>query len=297
MSLPVLPDLTVIIPTYRDWEGLQHCLAALAKQRYPRERFEVLVVNNAPEESPPVELSWPANTRLLGEAKPGSYAARNRGIAEARGGILAFLDADCVPEPCWLEAGLACLAAGEGASLVAGRVELTFTGQRLRPAECFEKAFAFRQAQNATDGVSVTANLLARRRVFDAVGLFDDALMSGGDFEWTRRATLQGFRLVYCADCVVAHPARASVKALAGKARRVSTGSRELYGERGAFSGLRRVLGNVFADLAALCSRDDMAWRERYWALLVLGYLKAVKVHQRLQLALRPKQSNRERYR
>lgn len=253
------------------------------------------MVNNAPEEAPPSDFHLPSNARLLSEAKSGSYAARNCGITQAQGEVLAFLDADCLPEPGWLEAALACLESQQ-ADLVAGHVALTYKSARLTPAECFEKTFAFRQCQNAANGVSVTANLLVRRRVFDEIGPFDDSLMSGGDFEWTHRATHRGFLLVYCADCVVDHPARFSIKALASKARRVSTGSRELYGERGLFSGLQRVLGNVFADMTTLCSRDDMSWRERYWAFLVLGYLKAVKGCHRLQLAMRPKQSKRERY-
>lgn len=275
--------VTVIIPTYHDWQGLEVCLTGLSWQTYPAERFEIIVVDNAGE-GRPADLVLPANARVIEEHKPGSYAARNRGIAAARGGVLAFLDADCLPEPTWLEAGLEYLGSREGVSLVAGQVELTFSGCRLRPAECFEKAYAFRQRQNAANGVSVTANLLARRRVFDDVGLFDDSLMSGGDFEWTGRATAQGARLVYGEHCRVTHPARDSLKALASKARRVSTGSMTLYQERGPLQGVRRVLRNIGGDLLALCNRRDMTCRERGWAVVVLGYLKAVKVRQRLRL-------------
>lgn len=284
MSADVQPPMvSIIVPTYRDWHALRSCLEALGEQSMPAQEFEVLIVENAGE-SQPHDLTLPGNARLLHEPSPGSYAARNRGIAEARGDVLAFLDADCIPVPGWLQAGLKYLQADPEVGLVAGNIELTYAAPRLTPAECFEKAFAFRQRQNAANGVSVTANLFVRRKVFDEVGLFDSGLMSGGDFEWTRRATSRGHRLLFCEAAVVRHPARSSIAALAGKARRVTSGSQALYRERGMFGGMQRVMGNLFGDVASLVSRRDMTWRERAWALLVLAYLKWVKVAQRFRL-------------
>lgn len=275
--------VSIIVPTYRDWHALRSCLDALAEQTLPAQEYEILVVENAGE-SQPHDLMLPGNVRLLHEPAPGSYAARNCGIAEACGEVLAFIDADCIAAPGWLQAGRECLQANPDAGLVAGNIELSYAAPRLTPAECFEKAFAFRQRQNVANGVSVTANLFVRREVFDEVGAFDSGLMSGGDFEWTRRATSRGHRLLFCEAAVVRHPARASVNALACKARRVTSGSEALYQERGVFGGLRRVVGNLVGDVASLVSRRDMTWRERAWALLVLGYLKVVKAVQRFRL-------------
>lgn len=276
--------VSVIVPTYRDWQTLESSLKALGLQCTALDCYEVLIVNNDPRDAAPTGLPWPDNARMLIEAKPGSYAARNRGIAEAQGEVLVFLDADCVPAPGWLQAGIDCLQSSSGADLVAGSIELTYATPLLSPAECFEKAFAFRQQQNVAKGVAVTANLFVRRKVFDEVGPFNAELMSGGDFEWTRRATSRGHRMLYCAEAVVRHPARASLAALAGKARRVTSGSQALYRERGRLGNVRRVLGNLLGDVATLFTRQDMTWRERAWALLVLAYLKGVKVAQRSRL-------------
>jgi GT2 family glycosyltransferase len=290
MSLPERPSVSVVVPTYRDWEGLECCLKALVPQHYPRDRYEVLVVNNAPQEVAPAGIPWPDNAWLVDEAKPGSYAARNRGIAEAQGEVLAFLDADCVPEPGWLESALACLET-QGADLVAGHITLTYRAARLSPAECYEKAFAFRQAKNVEQGLAVTANLVVRREVLEVVGGFNEHMMSGGDFEWTRRATSAGFKLVYCPDAVVGHPARSTLASLVQKARRVSAGSMALHGETGAFQGSGRVLGNLAQDLRELLTRRDMSWCERGWALGVLVYLKGVKLRQRLAMRFTSRQA------
>lgn len=287
-----VPALAVstIVPTYRDWEGLQHSLSALSTQHYPKERFEVLVVNNAPDDTPPPSLLLPDKARLLMEDKPGSYAARNRGTVEAQGEVLAFLDANCMPDPAWLEAALTCMET-QGADLVAGHITLTYQSPMLTPAECYEKAFAFRQVQNVEQGVAVTANLVVRREVLDAVGGFNEQMMSGGDFEWTRRATASGFKLVYCPNAVVRHPARNTLASLAQKARRVSAGSMALHGETDVFQGGGRVLGNLGRDLHELLKRRDMSWRERGWALGVLFYLKGVKLRQRLAMRINSRQA------
>ncbi|WP_445005968.1 glycosyltransferase [Halomonas mongoliensis] len=277
------PLATVILPAYHDWAGLKACLDGLARQHLPAECLELLVVNNAPDDTPPSDWRLPGNARMLMEANPGSYAARNCGIDESQREILAFLDADCLPEPEWLEAALICME-NQGADLVAGQIALTYQCERLTPAECYEKAFAFRQAQNVERGVAVTANLIVRREVFEAVGKFNEQMMSGGDFEFTRRATAAGFKLVYCPDAVVRHPARNTLASLAQKARRVSAGSMALHGETGALQGSGRVLGNLGNDLRELLQRSDMSWRERSLTLGVLIYLKGVKLRQRLAM-------------
>ena len=214
----------------------------------------------------------------------GSYAARNRGVLSANGDILAFLDSDCIPASSWLQEAVSIFIDKKDVSLIAGNIEVTYSDSYLTPAECYEKAYAFRQQQNAANGVSVTANLLVRREVFDEIGLFSESLMSGGDFEWTRRATYLGKRIIFGKCCSVQHPARRSIKALVLKARRVSTGSMTIYHESKLYGTLRRVLSNFLIDFFELFSRSDMTLRERSWALTILILLKTIKLHQRLLL-------------
>src|SRR5690554_6136694 len=92
-----LPFVSVIIPTYHDWERLRLCLDSLNRQTYPKERYEIIVVNNDPEDVVPANFVVPNNFTILEESKPGSYAARNRAIQAAKGEIYAFTDSDCQP--------------------------------------------------------------------------------------------------------------------------------------------------------------------------------------------------------
>ncbi len=215
------PEVSVIVPTYRDGDVLAACLDALARQTFPRERFEVLVVDNGP--TPPAPGPARPGVRWLHEPTPGSYAARNRALAEARGALLAFTDADCVPAPDWVEAGIEAFAAEAGLARLAGHVEVTVRG-RVGAAALHERAFGFRQDRLAQRGTAVTANMWARREVFDAVGPFDASLRSGGDVAWGWAAQAAGFPVRYAPAVRVAHPSRERVADLAAKARRVYGG-------------------------------------------------------------------------
>lgn len=218
--------VSVIIPVFNDAERLAKCLDALSKQTMSPAEFEVLVVDNGSTESPLEVVSPYAFARLLHETKPGSYAARNRGLAEANGSMLAFTDSDCVPRAEWLASGIGYLEADEGCGLVAGRIEVVpADANHVSAAEWFDCVFGLRQDLNVERlGGSATANTFTRREVFDRVGEFDGTLKSGGDIEWGQRVTGAGYGIVYAADAVVQHPARRSVNELIVQARRHSGG-------------------------------------------------------------------------
>src|SRR5690606_26487429 len=83
---------------------------------------------------------------LLREPNPGSYAARNRGIAESRGEVLAFTDSDCTPHRMWLENALTRLDGGARDVIVGGRIDV-YAQDPAHPtyAEQYELALAFPQ--------------------------------------------------------------------------------------------------------------------------------------------------------
>src|SRR5690554_5645873 len=97
-----VPIITVIIPTYHDWDRLQLCLNALQNQSLPNNGIEIIVVNNNPYDLVPDTLYIPSNVKIINEGKPGSYAARNKAVRESQGIFLAFTDSDCIPDKNWL---------------------------------------------------------------------------------------------------------------------------------------------------------------------------------------------------
>lgn len=241
VEVAIKPRISVLIPVYRDWAGLDLCLATLAAQTWPADDFEVLVISNDAEPPPP--LARPG-VRLLHEPRGHSYAARNAGLAVAQGEVLVFTDADCCPEPGWLAAGWAALQSNADASLVGGNVRIAVTQRNV--ATDYDESFAFKQSESVRNGSSVTANLFVKRAVFNSVGPFNATLQSGGDFELCRRAKLAGFKIIYAEDAVVWHPARNSLAALFRKNRRVAGGFRRREFDllnKGLWTRVRFVVG------------------------------------------------------
>jgi len=89
------PSVSVIIPVYNDTERLLRCLEALEAQTYPRNRFEVIVVDNGSDVPVADTLNRHAGCAILvTEPRPGGFVARNAGIERASGEILAYINCD-----------------------------------------------------------------------------------------------------------------------------------------------------------------------------------------------------------
>lgn len=226
-----MTSAAIIIPHYNDVIRLRRCLEALVPQL--SDSTEVVVVDNgSTEDLGPVTAGF-AQVRFVTETRKGAAEARNRGVAETGAPLIFFLDADCVPEPDWVEAAFAVVSQGD---LVGGAISVfDETPPPRSGAEAFEAVFAFHNGDYIRDkGFSVTANLVTRRDVFDATGPFFAGVSE--DVEWCRRAVSKGFHLAYAETLRVAHPSRSDWSALRRKWRRMTE---EGFGVNGKDPGAR----------------------------------------------------------
>lgn len=217
------------MPVYRHWALVPDLLAALARQTLPPGRAEILLVDNEPEAAPEAAAprpALPANARILPGPRPGSYAARNQGAAAARGAALVFTDADCRPDPGWLAA----LAAALAADRAAGRSRMLAGPVRMEPPDpanpwsVYDRIRGVPQAAYIARGYAATANLAVPAALFHALGGFAEARFSGGDAEFCRRAGAAGHGLALVPEAAVAHPCRTRWAEIAQKARRTKGG-------------------------------------------------------------------------
>jgi glycosyltransferase involved in cell wall biosynthesis len=223
------PLVSVIIPVYNDADRLALCLMALDGQTYPRHLLEIVVVDNGSEDDVVEIAERFEGVRLLREPRPGSYAARNRGIVEAKGDIIAFTDADCRPTSTWIERAVRHLVDNPGIGVVGGRIEVVaMDPNNPSGVELYEIMTGFPQQRYIEEfRFAATASMFTRMSVFDLVGLFNEELMSGGDREWGMRVHASGFRLRYADDVITVHPARNTLRQLYMKSKRRHAGVRD----------------------------------------------------------------------
>jgi glycosyltransferase involved in cell wall biosynthesis len=232
VSLSPRPTVTVIIPVFNDTARLRTCLEAIRRQDYPDDLVDVVVADNASTEDPRPAL--PADDprfTVVTERRPGSYVARNTAVRHARGEVLAFTDADCVPHPGWLSAAVEALTAPDAPDAVGGDIVLRFsTGtEPVTGPELYEVVEGFDQESFVRNNhFAATANLVVPAAVFAEVGDFNPALRSGGDLEWGQRLAAADRRMGFSAAAAVDHPSRPSWGELTKKTVRIANGHVDL---------------------------------------------------------------------
>ncbi|MGB3295624.1 MAG: glycosyltransferase family 2 protein [Phormidesmis sp.] len=217
--------VSVIVPVFNDAERLRLCLEALKRQTYPD--YEVIVVDNASDQGQhiPELVAEFARAVYAYESQTGSYVARNRALGLARGEILAFTDADCIPASDWIESGVDHLLKTPNCGLIAGRIKLFFRGTEASPVELYESVTAFPQQRLLSQQQgAATANVFTYQAVMKAVGPFDASLRSNGDIEWGQRVFAAGYQQIYAHDVCVAHPARYTFEQLRKRTLRLAGG-------------------------------------------------------------------------
>ena len=206
-----------VVVTARDAEAtLERALRCLTAQETDFAYEVVLVDNGSSAATASIAQAAGDPVRVVRVSPRGPGAARNRGVSEARGRVLAFTDADCYATPGWLAAGVKAL---EAADLVQGRV----LPEPEVPIGPFDRSLWVTRAA----GLWETANLFMPRELFDQAGGFEDWLLPDGrpfgeDVWLGWRAMRLGARSAFCETALVHHAVfpRSAREYLAEHARR-----------------------------------------------------------------------------
>ena len=175
-----VPEIAVVVATYRRPELLPRLIAALEAQTLSPDRFEAVIVDNGSGDATgevlaDLEARTPLQLRVLHvEQNRGPAPARNLGWRATRAPYVAFTDDDCVPRPDWLAQGLSSARATpdlgvlQGATLRARQPHAhgprTVARETLTPSPYFEGC-----------------NLLFPRTVLERTGGFDEGYHFGGE--------------------------------------------------------------------------------------------------------------------
>ncbi|MCK5942310.1 MAG: glycosyltransferase family 2 protein [Planctomycetes bacterium] len=218
--------ISVILPTKDRGPEIDATIEALLAQDLPAAEHEVVIVDNASSPDDAARLrDWarrhPDRLRYVSEPEPGLNHARNAGIANARGEVLAFLDDDAIAPPHWLRALLRAFDQHPLAWAVGGRIVSQFT---TAPPDWLDDRFAIYLSDfDRGDAVRELhyddyprgANMAFRREAFERCGRFapcldrrGDLLLSNGDIEMCYRVEQHGHAVLYVPDAEVHHQIR-----------------------------------------------------------------------------------------
>jgi len=218
-----LPKVSVVIPVFNDADGLKKTLTALQAQDYPKDKLEIIVVdNNSSDGSDQVALSFKGVTVTYEKNIQNAGAARNKGLTIAKGEVIAFTDADCIPKENWITEGVSALQ-NQKVDRVAGQILIEPVTPQSSAATLLDATYNFNQKLLITAyDAAITANLFVRQFVFAKIGIFHTDYFE--DIEFNRRASLANLTLAYAPKCIVIHPPRQTFKAVWKKGKRSGRG-------------------------------------------------------------------------
>jgi GT2 family glycosyltransferase len=233
------PAVTVVVCTRDRPSSLVRCLQALGQLTY--EPFEVVVVDNAPSTRETLaavqqQSSLDSRVRYVREPRPGLSCARNRGLREARGALIAFTDDDVVVDPGWLDGVVQGFGRSASVACVTGLVpsarldtaEQRYFDQRVSWAvSCTPRRYDLHAAVGESalypydaGQFGTGANFAFKTDVLRDLGGFDEvlgagALAGGGeDLDVFVRTVLAGYAIAYEPAAIVWHEHRPELRQL-----------------------------------------------------------------------------------
>lgn len=218
-------DFSIIIATFDRADALDRLLGGIAEY-FVKSSFdiEVLIANNARDEATAQDIDgviaryadrMPERFRRIREMLPGKCRAQNRAIAKSKGAILVFFDDDVEVTPDWLRVAANFFRDKPYFDVMQGPIlmppEFRHDEEFLRLHERYRTINFVQYPSNMTEIYTLTgANMAIRRKVFDRVGVFNQALGPGcsgisEDVEFAQRITKMGMRIGYEPSAGVIH--------------------------------------------------------------------------------------------
>ncbi len=232
-----MTKVSVVIPIYNGEKDLPDLIECLRSQTYSADQVEYLLVdNNSSDRSISIIQAAAAESKeitirpLKENQIQSSYAARNAGIRAANSEIVAFTDADCRPQPQWLE-NLIQPFSDSNVGIVVGEI-LALPGKSLleKYADKQETLSQKHTLANPFCPYGQTANLAIKKQAFVEVGLFRPYLTTGGDADICWRILREtSYQFKFAEKAIVKHRHRSTWKDLQSQWRRYGKSNKYLH--------------------------------------------------------------------
>lgn len=211
MRAAEFPEVSVVVPTYNRPGPLAVCLRALAALAYPRNRYEVIIVDDGGIAAlgPAIDpVRQRIDVKLVQCSHGGVSRARNAGLKAANGKLVAFTDDDCVPGEHWLAVLARTFVAHHGA-MIGGRTLNSLGANQYSELaqQIVDAAYTYHNARSARARFFASNNLAAPRKDLIDIGGFNERfkVLAAEDRELCDRWSHTGRAMVYADEATVDH--------------------------------------------------------------------------------------------
>jgi len=210
--------VSVVVPTYNRKEALIQCINSLLMQEYPKDKYEVIVVDDGSKDGTEKEVEQIAEENSIlkyhKQQNQGPGAARNRGIKKAKGKIILFIDDDCIAEKNWIKEHLKGYT-DEKIGGVGGGIQIPKTDSII---EKYGNTLLNYKKLVGKDGLirtgPITCNASYRKKALIAVNGFDEKLRQYEDGDLGIKIAGKGYTFKYLPNAKITHKHRMGLKEL-----------------------------------------------------------------------------------
>jgi N-acetylglucosaminyl-diphospho-decaprenol L-rhamnosyltransferase len=235
-----LKKYSIVIPVFNQWSYTAGCLDGLLASGI--EGSSIVVVDNASTDETARGLSgYPGINVIRNDSNRGCAGAWNQGVQAFPAEWTVLLNNDVLIPPCWLD-GLVSFAEEENADVVSPAM---CEGEQDYDFGAYAPRFMESMARVKRTGIAFGVCFMVHRRVFNALGPFDDDPRLGGyeDDEFFRRARKGGFRLAVTGRSFLHHfgsITQKSIKQSMKKPNRYSLGDKTYYRKKYGLTWVKR---------------------------------------------------------
>jgi len=227
--------VSVVIPTYNRSTKLSLCLISLFNQTYPKDMYEIIIINdgsidNTEDILKKFEMQALCGFKWFTQENQGIAIATNSAISRSKGDIICFTGDDCIAEIDWIS-NLVNGFNDENIGAVGGKV-ISYQSNTLIQ-QFIEDSRILNQETFFKRNTLITGSAAYRRKVLVQIGGLDNHLNACIDLDLSIKTQLLGYKLQYVPDAVVHHDHPATVKGLFSQQYRNGTGYVRLHRKYG----------------------------------------------------------------
>lgn len=192
------PFCSVVIPAFNEERDIEASLSSLVNQSYPRDRYEIIVVDNGSTDRTK-EIALAYVDIIINKPDGNVGAVRNTGIASASGEVIICTDADCVVPPSWI---------GTGVTLLEKNPQHIFGGglRSRENATWIEKYWILNELGKSTQQRSLMgSSIFIWKSDFEQLGAFNETVTSGEDSDLSERALSNSLKVTISPELSIIH--------------------------------------------------------------------------------------------